>query len=493
MGKPFRIALLFAMAALLAAPSFGQSARGRIASGDVLYVNVQRHPELSSSIQVDESGNIVVPFVGPVNVQGLTQEAASARVAESLRSILRNPRVSISEEARPFSRPTGSRTAAMRLEVLQLQNASAEVLSKTLQGMSSPGGSINFDPDTNSLVITDTPDTIQNVINAVLRLDQMQSQLTQVRLETKIAEVRTGALKELGIRWFSRGSNLTTGFNPVGVQDLAINSLRGGVSPSSAERAVSGGSGQSSGSTGGNRGGSSFIEQVFDRRLLIPAIAPIPGQTFLGLAAGSVDIGALVDALVSDNKAKLLANPMTMTVNHKRALIKMVDEFPYTQFGTEISGATSFSVKFLELGIILDVTPHVYTDSMGYYVKMDLKTEVSFPVGSSNGVPIRSVRTTESQPSVRDGQTLVIGGILRDEERNFESKVPGLGNLPVVGALFKRKERSKVRTELMIFVTPTVYERPEDITWDKMIDISENLNEASLIPANDIRRKKKKD
>ena len=78
--------------------------------------------------------------------------------------------------------------------------------------------------------------------------------------------------------------------------------------------------------------------------------------------------------------------------------------------------------------------------------------------------------------AVLDGQTLVVGGILNEEERTLEMKLPWIGDIPVIGALFKRKERSKIRTELMIFVTPTVFKNPEDVTWENMIDISENLS-----------------
>src|SRR5690606_38644258 len=137
---------------------------------------------------------------------------------------------------------------------------------------------------------------------------------------------------------------------------------------------------------------------------------------------------------------------MIMTVNHRKAEIRMVDEFPYLEFGTEISGRSNFSVKFLDLGIILNVTPHVYRDSIGNYVNLDLDAEVSFPVGASNGVPIRSVRRAAVPANVRDGQTLVVGGILSESERAVETKVPGIGDLPIVGRLFKHNEDEKFRT-----------------------------------------------
>lgn len=95
---------------------------------------------------------------------------------------------------------------------------------------------------------------------------------------------------------------------------------------------------------------------------------------------------------------------------------------------------------------------------------------------------------------MRDGQTLVIGGIVLSEERNVETRVPGLGRVPLVGNLFKHRERAKERKELMLFVTPTVHESPETITWDKMLNLSVATGaRAELIPALEARRETRRD
>lgn len=480
-------AVLFATAAIWAqAPAPDD----RISPGDLVYLEVYRVPEMTSSFQVNASGQIDLPYVDPVKIAGMTETEAAAAVSESLRSILRSPRVTVSRSGVRMGETIG-RTPEMKMELIPLQNASAESLSGVLQGMSSAGGTISSDPDTNTLIVTDTPDAIVNITNAVMRLDQMQSQLTQVRIEAKIAEVRVGALKELGIRWWAKGKEGIGGFYPLPAQDPSLNAARGGISPFSGEQI--GGNNSSSNGTGNSSGGRSFVDQPFDRRLNVPVQVPLPGQSFFGFANAHIDIGAMLDALVQDNNAELLANPMTLTVNHKTASIRMTDEFPYTEFGTEITGATNFSTKFMDLGIVLDVTPHVYRDTVGAYVKLEVRPEVSFPIGSSNGVPIRSVRRSETIANVRDGQTLVIGGIMREDERILESKVPGLGKIPLLGNLFKHKENTKIRTELMIFVTPSVHDRPEEITWDKMIDVSDKLREQDLIPLAEIRGEKRKD
>ena len=462
-----RIALFTTLVVFVLGAAHADTASKTLTKGDLIYLDVYRVPELTSSLQIDADGNVSLPYVGAVNIGGKTETEAASIVSLALKQILRNPRVTVVRSDALLQQRIG-RTAEMMMEIVPLRNANASVLSATLEGMSTAGGKISHDPDTNTLFITDTPEALRNMIEVIGRVDRMQSQLTQVRIETKIAEVREGALKELGIRWWAQGTKLSGGFYPPGSQSTALNALKGNNDPSV---------GEFIGERGINATGSSrrFIDEPLTQRLNIPAHVPILGQAFVGFTSGSVDIGALIDALIADEKATLLANPMLLTVNHKTARIEMIDEFPFTEFGTEITGATNFSTKFIDLGITLEVTPHVYEDAGGTYVKMEIIPEISFPSGSINGIPIRSVRRSETVASVRDGQTLVVGGILNEEERTLEIKLPWIGDIPVIGALFKRKERSTVRTELMIFVTPTVYRHPEDVTWANMINISENM------------------
>ena len=457
-----------------------------IVPGDVLYIEVYRVPEMTQTYLVRQDGTITVPYVGTVGVAGLKEPAAEANIAAALTKILRNPRVTVTKSDVDLMSPASGRTAEMLLEIIPLLNSHAETMSNTLQGMNSPGGHISYDPDTNSLLITDTPGAIKNMMSVIARLDRMKSQMTQVRIEVKIVEARVGALKELGIRWFVQGDHFGGGFNPSPDRTNSINNLGGGFGPLGNELINSGSS------SPGNSFGREFIGP-FDRRLSIPVVVPLPGQAFLGYSNSGLDIGTMIDALVTEEKAMILASPTILTVNHKKAVIKMVDEFPFTEFGTEITGATRFSVDFMELGVVLEVTPHVYQDETGPYVKLELSPEISFPTGISNGIPIRSVRSSNTVANVRDKQTLVIGGIITEDEQDVVSKIPGLGNIPIFGNLFKHTEKSKLRTELMIFVTPTIHTAPEQITWDKMIDIAKELNAVSAIPTAAIRGEARKD
>ncbi len=469
-GPQWIVWLVAVLAALPAATQDVPAPKGVLEPGELVFVDVYRRPEVSTTTQIDSDGNIQLPFIGNVTIAGLSENEASARIRTALSSVLKNPRVTVSRTAPEIG--GGYRMPDMKTEILPLNNADAETLSVALQGMTSAGGSIAYDPDTNSLIITDTPDAIQNILNVTARLDKMQSQLTQVRIEAKIAEVKAGAMKELGVRWFVQGTDVNGGYYPLPSQDTNINALKGqSASPLNNENfgGINGNGNQN------NDRGRSFVDgTTFDRLLNVPAQIPKVGQMFFGLMNQQVDLGMLLDALVADNQAELLANPNILTVNHKKAEISMVDEFPYTEFGIEASGRENFSVRFLDLGIKMAVTPHVLKDDKGTYVKLEFEPEVSSPTGSSNGIPIRSVRKYQGESNVRDGQTLVVGGIYRNDLQDVEQRVPGLGKVPLLGNLFKHTEKSHAQTELMMFLTPTVHESPETVTWDRMLDVTAN-------------------
>jgi len=232
--------------------------------------------------------------------------------------------------------------------------------------------------------------------------------------------------------------------------------------------------------------GRRYVSGTGENRLNVPMMAPVAGQMFFGMMTNDLDIGALVDALVADNKAEMLANPHQLTLNHKPARIEMLEKYPYTEFGTEVGGRGNFSVDFLDIGIRLDVTPHVYQDEQGDYVRLELAPEVSFPVSTIDGVPIRSVRRSESEALARSGQTIVVGGIFKNDVNNVEQGVPVLSKIPAVGNLFKRVEKSRKQTELMVFVTPTIYKTPEAVTWDRMINLSQiDLHQTGILPEDD--------
>lgn len=463
-----------------------------LAPGDLIYVEVWRHPDLSLTDQVSPNGTVTMPYIGPVHVAGYGAEEAATVISNALTAILKSPRVTVNKNGSRdvVSAMEAPRGRDMQTRIVELTNSSAESVFNALSGMSTAGGSVNFDPDTNVLVITDEPATLQNMIAVVEQLDNLRTQVTQVHIETKLAEVEAGAIKEIGVRWFVQGDNLGGGYIPNSRQDAAVNSARNNTSPVYNEQLDDVGNGSSARNSVGRR----FIdENMFDRRLQVPVQLAAPGQMFLGYLNKGIDLGVMLDALMADNKAEMLAAPYIRTVNHKPAEIRMTQEFPFTEIGTA-GLSTVANVRFIDIGIILKVTPHVRVDPDGTrYVQMLLEPEVSTASGLANGVPIRSVRSSSSTANVRDGQTLVIGGIVQSDIRDVIQKVPGLGDVPLLGQLFRHKEKSEGARELMIFVTPSVYEQPESATWQRTLDINEVATQSDLLTSLEARAEARKE
>jgi len=473
MRNALHAAALWGLAAVLFAASAAMAQEAPIQPGDVVFVNVFRHDELSSSVQVDGNGMIELPYVGNIKISGYSEQEASRVVEDALRAILKNPRATVSRTINPNGSPLigGARTTGMRTQVVEVQNSSAESIYESLVGMATAGGSISFDEDTNAIIITDEPATLNNMIEVVRQLDNLESQITQVHIESKIAEIETSAIKEVGMRWFTQGDHLGGGYIPNPRQDARVNSARTINDPLFNERFDNTNQGNNTGI------GREFLDEGnFDRRLQIPLQVAAPGQMFLGYFNQGVDLGVMLDALIADNKGDMLASPYIRTVNHKKATIEMTEQFPFNEIAT--AGLSTVSrTEFLDIGITLDVTPHVRRDPEGQtYIQMELEPEVSTATGIANGVPVRSVRRSKSIANVRDGQTLVIGGIVQADSRHVIQKVPGLGDLPVIGLLFQHKEESQTETELMIFVTPHVYTRPEGAGWSRAESMGEAMN-----------------
>ena len=169
------------LAGLYATAGGAAEAGGKIRPGDVIYVEVYRVPELSRVYLVGEDGAIRMPYVSPIPVGGMDEATAGQIVARSLEPILRNPRVTVSHSDAGMSSDRLGRTSDMRLEIIPLRNSNAEAMSAALEGMTSPGGSVSADPDTNCRLLADPPDAIKTMLYVVARFDLMLWLVSPVR------------------------------------------------------------------------------------------------------------------------------------------------------------------------------------------------------------------------------------------------------------------------------------------------------------------------
>ena len=221
----------------------------------------------------------------------------------------------------------------------------------------------------------------------------------------------------------------------------------------------------------------------------------ITGNSFrFGWLDGSQSIDAIIAAKQRDISAKLLANPRVMVIDNKEATIKIISEIPYQELSQTSGGGSIGTTQFKEVGVELKVTPHVTEDGLiRMYIKPSFSTRGKEEVvvttndqgrQQTNRVPGIDKRETETTALVRDGQTVVLGGLRKKETATDLNKVPLLGDLPLVGFLFRFQGDQILNSELVVFVTPRVIVNPTMSDRE-----AANLKETDFAPPRDNEQK----
>ncbi|GAA6143293.1 type II secretion system secretin GspD [Hydrogenophaga sp. 5NK40-0174] len=310
----------------------------------------------------------------------------------------------------------------------------------------STGGQIQADPATNSLIIT-APEPQYRQLRAVI--DQLDSRRAQVFVESLIAEVNADKAAEFGIQWQGPLGNL--GESLIGV--MGTNFGSGGDNILTNTMAIAQGDYTS-------------------------VTAPSTGMNF-GLAQrrnGVYVLGFLARFLQENGDGNILSTPNLLTLDNEEAKIVIGQNVPfvtgqYTNNNTSGDTVNPFqTIERKDVGLTLRVKPQISEDGT---IKMTIFQEVSSvqasSVNSSTGL-ITNKRTIESTVLVDDGQIVVLGGLLQDEYSGNEEKVPGLGDVPILGNLFKSEARSRRKTNLMVFLRPVVLrdaKRTQDFSLDR--------------------------
>ena len=186
-------------------------------------------------------------------------------------------------------------------------------------------------------------------------------------------------------------------------------------------------------------------------------IADAAGRFSLALLKSDVLVDLELSALEAEGRGEIVSTPRVITANQSEATIKQGVEIPYQQSAS--SGATT--IQFKEAVLELVVTPQITPDNniiMDLRVSKDNVGEIISTGGFGGTVPSIDTRSVETQVLVADGQTVVLGGIYETERRETIKKVPLLGDIPVVGVMFRSKQRLDNKAELLIFVTPRILE-----------------------------------
>ncbi|HHL18565.1 MAG TPA: type II secretion system protein GspD [Thiothrix sp.] len=318
----------------------------------------------------------------------------------------------------------------------QIANKDGKAKSAQNPGASSGGGGNNIDiqadESSNSLIITADPEVLKNLEVVIAKLDVRRA---QVMIETIVAEVSTNLSSALGIQF---------GFNGL--------------------------AGNSSGPVGVTNFSSAGASNILTVGAAIAsgAASAAPGALLgLGGESGGMQFVTLLNALSSDAATNILSTPTLVTMDNEEASIVVGQNIPLLtgSFSSTGNGGASASNPFStierqDIGLTLKVTPQI---NEGTSIKLAIEQETSSLAASNAGAAdlITNKRSITTNVMVEDGEVLVLGGLIENTFRDTQEKIPVLGDLPVVGNLFRHDKTNKERQNLMVFIHPVIMRTPE--------------------------------
>ncbi|MEE8427836.1 MAG: type IV pilus secretin PilQ [Woeseiaceae bacterium] len=335
-------------------------------------------------------------------------------------------------------------------EFLQVNYAKAGDLAALISGdgntLMSDRGSVAVDDRTNTLLIRDTAERLQNIRRLVRTLDVP---IKQVLIESRIVIVNDDFSRDLGARLG------LTAYDPNSSDGVTVISGSGIGTDTMINSAIN-----NLGSTGSIL--PIQLPLLNDRYNVTVPIQPSAGRFSLAILETEYLIDLELSALEAEGRGEIVSTPRIITANQKEAKIEQGVEIPFQQSAS--SGATT--IQFKKAVLSLTVTPQITPDNniiMDLKVHKDSVGDIISTGGLGGTVPSIDTRNVETQVLVRDGQTVVLGGIYETERRETITKVPFLGDLPFAGFLFRSKKRVDNKAELLIFVTPRILDEGASI------------------------------
>jgi general secretion pathway protein D len=383
-----------------------------------------------------------------------------------------------------------------RINVYFLENADATDLAKVIEGIlkgaqpqrqaaagtpqqatpfeEASGITVTADKASNALIIVASPTDYQNLFSIIKNLDKRRR---QVYVEAMIIEVSVDKIRTLGVNWRAAA---TKNGNPVAIAGF------GTVDQTAIQNILQGLSGATVGGLG------NFLNVPFTTvgsdGTVSTSVLSVPGYA------------ALFNLSDFKDTVNVLSTPAILTSDNKEAEILVGENVPFisqsqtsvntavTTSGTTIPGVLN-SITRQDVGIILKITPQI---TEGDHVKLDIYEEISSVLAQDDQItislgPTITKRSTKTSVVVKNNQTVVIGGLIQDNDEHTVTKVPVLGDIPLLGWLFKTKTVTKNKTNLIVFLSPHVIKDPEtaaEITKDKLKEFatsSQQYKEGELV------------
>ncbi len=312
----------------------------------------------------------------------------------------------------------------------------------------------------NAIVIA-APADVQRQIGEVIR--QLDVRRPQVLVEAIIVEISDTAARQLGVQLLlagTKGSSIPFAVTNYSNASPNILTIAGAIAAQDLRTSTTTVNGEVVTTTE-----SSPIADALEEAAAAELLGARGALGGIGFRAGNAILGAIVNAVQSDNKSNLLATPSVTVIDNQPAHFLAGQEVPVTT-GEALSNNFDNAFRTVQrqnVGISLDVTPQI---NAGDTVKLDIRQEVSSVAGTVGGRNsadlILNKREIETSIIVDDGDIIGIGGLLNDNERRTIEKIPFLGDVPVIGNLFKSRGRTREKTNLMVFIRPTILRSAAD-------------------------------
>ena len=311
-------------------------------------------------------------------------------------------------------------------KIYRITYADVGAVESALKKFVSKQGAVSSSPSTSNIIVTDTESKIKAVDTFIEEIDRITP---QVLVEARVYDITSRDTLDLGIEW-QAGRNTTIasalGSNPTGDRKPYT--------------------------TGTFSADTAKTDDAFD------------GQLRLGWFSNDLDIDTIIKAKQEKATAKLLANPRILVLDNETASFNIVTENPYAE-RTISSGVVTETIKWKNVGVTLQVTPHITRDGM---IRLHIIPEFGIVIRQasfeSGDVPVIDTRKVDTITLVKDGQTIVLGGLRKKDVSMQINKIPLLGDIPVVGLLFRFKGESTSVTELLVFITPKIIGEPTGLT-----------------------------
>lgn len=342
------------------------------------------------------------------------------------------------EKARLKAQQQVSKLAPLRTAYLQINYASAGDLAALVKAQKSSllsdRGTVTTDARTNTLIVRDTPSHISQVRELVHVLD---IPVKQVLIESRIVIAQSSFERDLGVRFGYTGVH-------VGPHHTLVTSGSLGATNSVLD-----------GHVGGGTATPYTMPDNLNNRLNVNLPVGNPaGQFALSILSGSFQLDLELSAMQAEGKGKVVSSPRVITADQQTATIEQGVEIPYQNASSSGATAVQFKKAVMSLKVTPQITPdnrilmdiEVHKDSVGQFV----------PTANGGSVPSINTRTVKTSVLVDNGDTVVLGGVYEINNTHRTTKVPILGDIPILGYLFRSTKKVRNKKELLIFVTPKI-------------------------------------